>query len=95
MKITVSQEALADLARLHDFLEGKSPRAAERAIATLVAAIQSLDNFPERGRPSGAANLRELIVPFGRSSYVLRYAYRAEADEIVVIRLWHSREARE
>jgi plasmid stabilization system protein ParE len=95
MKLIVSQAAAADLARLHDFLVDKSPQAAARAAAALLAAVQSLETFPERGRPSGAGTLRELIVPFGQSNYVVRYAYRAEADEIVVIRLWHGREARE
>lgn len=94
MKIVVSQAALADLARLHAFLAERNPTAAERAIAALIAAAQSLDTFPERGRPFGA-HMRELIVPFGRSNYVMRYAYRKDADEIVVIRIWHGREARE
>ena len=40
-------------------------------------------------------NIRELIVPFGRSGYVLRYAYSAAADEAVILRIWHGREARE
>ena len=61
----------------------------------LIRAIESLEAFPERGRPSGTPNVRELIVPFGRSGYVLRYAYRRRLDEVVVLRLWHAREARE
>jgi plasmid stabilization system protein ParE len=95
MKIIVSQAALADLARLHSFLAGSSPTAARRAVAVLTAAIQSLEVFPERGRPSGSSKLRELIVPFGRGSYVIRYAYRQQSDEVVILRIWHSREARE
>lgn len=95
MKIIVSQAALADLARLRAFLEGKSPRAADRAVATLTAAVQSLDDFLERGRSSGAGNLRELVIPFGQSNYLMRYAYRAEMDEIVVVRVWHGRESRD
>jgi hypothetical protein len=34
-------------------------------------------------------------VPFGQSNYVLRYAYREQADEVVALRIWHGREARE
>ena len=45
--------------------------------------------------PVGARNVRELIVRFGQSSYVVRYAYRQQDDEVVVLRIWHSREARE
>jgi len=93
MKIIVAQAAAADLARLHEFLAEKSPATANRAAMALIAAIQSLDTFPERGRPSGP-NIRELIVPFGQSGYVLRYAFREHDDEVVVLRIWHSREER-
>jgi plasmid stabilization system protein ParE len=95
MKLVVAQAAVADLTRLHVFLADKNPAAADKAVSTLAAAIQSLDLFPERGRPSATPNVRELIVPFGQANYVLRYAYLAPADEVVVIRIWHSREARE
>jgi toxin ParE1/3/4 len=94
MKLIVSRAASADLARLHDFLADKSPSAAERAIAAIIRAAESLDFFPERGRPSGTPNTRELIVPFGQSNYILRYAFRAEAEEVIVLRIWHSREER-
>jgi hypothetical protein len=36
-----------------------------------------------------------LIVPFGNSAYVLRYAHLPDADEIIVLRVWHGREWRE
>jgi plasmid stabilization system protein ParE len=94
MKLIVSEAAAADLARLHAFLADRSPAAADRAIAALVTAMQSLDIFPERGRPSGTPNVRELIVPFGRSGYVLRYTYSAARDQVIIIRIWHGREAR-
>jgi plasmid stabilization system protein ParE len=95
MTLIVSEAAFADLVRLHAFLADKNPTAAARAVATLGAAVQSLDTFPERGRSTGRPNLRELIVPFGQSNYVLRYAYLRQADEVVVLRVWHGREMRE
>jgi len=95
MKLIVSPAAIADLARLHAFLADKSEIAADRAVAALTAAIESLDTFPERGRPAGSPNKRELIVPFGQSNYVLRYAYRAQTEEVIVLRIWHGREERE
>jgi|SRR3972149_7902993 len=94
MKLIVSRAAVADIERLHAFLADKSPAAARRAIAALVGAVQSLEALPERGRPSGTPNIRELIIPFGRSAYVLRYAYSAQSDEVIVLRIWHGREAR-
>lgn len=36
---------------------------------------------------------REFFVLFGASAYVLRY--RIDCDTVVVIRVWHNREARE
>lgn len=59
------------------------------------AAIRSLETLPERGRPSSLAGARELVVPFGRSTYVLRYAQLMETDEILILRVWHGREQRE
>ena len=38
---------------------------------------------------------RELIVRFGVSGYIVRYAYDASHEEIVILRVWHSRESRE
>jgi toxin ParE1/3/4 len=95
VKLVVSPAALADIERLRAFLIPNSPTAATRAAKTLIEAVQSLAVLPERGRPSGTPNMRELIVPFGRSAYVLRYSYSADVDELVVHRIWHGREARE
>jgi plasmid stabilization system protein ParE len=95
VKIIISEAAAGDLARLYAFLATRNKRAADRAVAVLSSAIRSLDSFPERGRLSGTPNVRELIVPFGRSGYVLRYAYRQQSGEVVVLRLWHGREARD
>ncbi len=94
MKLIVSLEAAADLERLRAFVAAKNPAAADRAIAVLTAAVESLAAFPERGRPSSTPNLRDLIVPFGQSAYLVRYAYSAPAEEVVLLRIWHGREAR-
>jgi plasmid stabilization system protein ParE len=52
-------------------------------------------SFPIAARPSSIVGLRELIVPFGRSAYVVRYAPLTEREEIVVLRIWHGREQRQ
>lgn len=94
MKLVVSRAAVADVARLRDFLIGKDARAAQRAVALIDDAMKLLADFPYRGRPSGIPGVRELIVPFGASAYVLRYAHFAEREEIVILRIWHGREKR-
>jgi toxin ParE1/3/4 len=95
VKLIVSPEALADLDRLRAFLDEKNEAAAKRAIAVLIQAIESLGTFPDRGRPVGLPDMRELIVPFGRSAYVLRYLHQARSEEIVILRIWHGREERQ
>jgi plasmid stabilization system protein ParE len=95
VKLLVSRQAAEDVRRLHAFLTEKNPRIAERAVEALVDAVESLEILPERGRPSGIPGIRELFVPFGQSAYVLRYAYNANNGEIVILRIWHGREARE
>lgn len=95
MNVVLSPDAARDLVRLRAFLTERNPDAAARAITTLDQAIQSLAYFPERGRPAEVPGLRELVVPFGRSSYLLRYGYEEATGTIVVIRIWHGREARE
>ena len=95
MKLIVSKEALADLVRLRDFLVDRNPSAAQRAAAAIANAIRSLDLFPERGRQSDAGDTRELVVPFGRSAYIVRYAILTEENEIVILRVWHGREQRD
>lgn len=95
VKIVLAQDAVSDLARLRNFLSERNPDAARRAATAIDAAIRSLDALPDRGRPSPLAGARELIVPFGRSAYVLRYAQLPDTDEILVLRVWHGREQRE
>jgi toxin ParE1/3/4 len=92
MKLIISRAAAADLERLRLFLAGKNSDAAQRAIAELVEAIGSITAFPDR--PSSASGLRDLIVPFGRSAYVVRFEHDSEQQRIIIVRVWHGREAR-
>ena len=95
MKLIISRAAAADLERVHAFLAGENPAAAQRAVTVLISAMESLNTLPERGRPCGTPNIRELIVPFGQSAYVVRYGYSLATEEVIVLRIWHGREARE
>lgn len=86
-------EALADVSRLYDFLEGKSDTAARRMALTLSGRARYLEKFPEAGRPMGdELGLRELFVPFGEGAYVLRY--KIHKKRVIVVRVWHCRELR-
>lgn len=87
-------EALEDMCRLRLFLEDKSPAAASRMAGTVLAGVNLLRDFPERGKPfNDGTNRRELYLPFGAGAYVLRY--RIDLNIIAIIRVWHSRESRD
>ena len=94
MRLVFSPGAIVDLKRLRAFLRTQNPDAAQRAIRSIEEAAESLITFPMLGRPSGIAPLRELIVPFGQSAYILRYAHLPQEDAIFVLRIWHGRESR-
>lgn len=86
-------EAQSDIERLHAFLHEKNVDAAQRMVNTLLEGAEKLLSFPEIGKPlNDELRRREIYLPFGSGSYVLRY--RLEDDKVVVIRVWHSREFR-
>lgn len=87
--VRVAARAYADLARLSAWLRPTNPRAADEAADVLTDAIQSLSEFPNRGRPVGGG-VRELPVKFGRYGYIIRY--RVSASGVMVTRLRHVRE---
>ncbi len=44
--------------------------------------------------PTGDADIRQIVVRFGASGYVVRYAIVPGDEDILVTRIWHGREAR-
>lgn len=69
-------------------------QASERATAKLKEAIRSLEEFPRIGRPLARSGMRERFVAFGKGAYIIRYYHSLRRDSIVILRIWHSREAR-
>jgi plasmid stabilization system protein ParE len=85
--------AMDDLKRLHGFIEPHSPQAANRMIDTLLEAVESLSEFPEKGGPWNLAmDFRELLVRFGARGYVIRY--RLFENQVIIVRVWHALEDR-
>lgn len=86
--------ALNDVERLTRFIDEANPTAARRAAERILRAADQLQAYPKIGRRLREDDdRRELIVPFGSAAYVLRYRIGA-GDDVVVIRVWHSRELR-
>jgi plasmid stabilization system protein ParE len=89
-RVEFTPEALEDLDRLLDFLldQAETAEDARRAFdaveATRVAANTHLSTTPYSYRKVGSRpTLRELIVPFGKTGYVLRFDIRT--PELVLV----------
>jgi plasmid stabilization system protein ParE len=91
--ILFARDALADIERLRSFLEGQTPDATARALSAIWAALDRVENFPHLGRSTEDPEIRQLVIPFGASAYVVRYSLLPDND-ILVLRLWHGRERR-
>lgn len=89
--IIISPTASNDVDRLEAWLLDKNPTAAVRVGEVLEAAIASLDELPDRGRPLKGTT-RELNAKFGRGTYVIRYV--VTGDQVVVTRIFHGLEDR-
>jgi len=93
--ILLSPDAVEDVERLRLFLDQHSPAAAQHALASIWRAIERLEEFPNLGMQTEDAELRQIVVRFGASGYIVRYAVLADAQDILITRIWHGREARE
>lgn len=91
--ILLSADAVEDVERLRSFLDHNNPDAARRALASIWAAIDRLPAFPQMGMPTEDADIRQIVIRFGASGYIVRYAALPDGD-ILITRIWHGREAR-
>lgn len=91
MELKWTDKAVADLARLHDFLVPVNPHAAAKLIRSLVAAPVRLLEYPRIGQQLEEFRPRDV-----RRFLVGRYEIRYEIldSTIVMLRLWHTREDR-
>lgn len=86
-----TSKALADLARLHEFLAAVNRPAANRAVQALVRASLILRTSPRLGEQLfqfQPREVRRLLV----DDYEVRYEIRQSA--VYVLRVWHTREKR-
>jgi len=92
VRLVYSQEAVADLIRLRQFIADHDPGAAARVAADLLARINNLCSFPEIGRPVALAPQPDTVRDFIFGKYVVRYTLHDHA--LVVLRIWHHYESR-
>jgi toxin ParE1/3/4 len=92
--ILLSRDAVLDVERLRTFLDQANPDAARRALALIWTTIGRLPEFPALGMPTEDAYIRQIVIRFGASGYIVRYVIVPETKDILITRVWHGREAR-
>ena len=91
-KVRLTRDAESDLERLFDFLverelagDGGDLNLPEQAMVALRAGIATLQSSPFTCRKAGSSPfLRELIIPFGRSGYVVLFEIENNSTVAVV-----------
>lgn len=91
-KVVLTRKAAEQVAAFRAFHAETDPLVGERAVAAILSSLRRLETHPAAGRPHGdAPDLRELVIPFGRSGYVA--LYRPDRQRVVVLAIRHQREA--
>jgi plasmid stabilization system protein ParE len=91
MRIRWLSIAERDISRLYDFLAEVSLNAAATRIQNIVASVTTLSDHPRIGvrrDEYGTDEVRSLLI----GDYEVRY--QIFDDEIVILRIWHTREDR-
>jgi toxin ParE1/3/4 len=92
--ILLSPDAIEDVERVRAFLDHANPGAARRALALIWTAIERLQDFPALGMLTEDPDIRQTVLRFGASGYIIRYAILHETSDVLITRIWHGREAR-
>ena len=90
-QLIYTASALADLARLTDFLIEADSAAAIQAADFIIEAIDILTNHPLIGRRAEQAH-RELVISRRQSGHVALYSYESADDTVLILAIRHQRE---
>lgn len=85
MRIVWYPLALDDLQHLRTYIAQDDPSGAEVVAGRILDAVETLAEFPERGRIGRVSGTRELVVP--RIPYLV--AYRVRENLIEILRVLH------
>ncbi len=90
MRIRWTPAAAGDLQHISDYLKEHHPRYLQPTMRKLYEAVRSLKQSPQRGRIGREEGTRELLV------FPLPYVavYRATAQSVEVVRIYHTAQDR-
>jgi addiction module RelE/StbE family toxin len=93
MTVEWSADAVADLDRFADFLHRHHPELARVVAREIIEKTNILRERPLLGRPlAGHAHYRQIVLLVLNAAYVIQY--RTEGERVVILRVFHGREAR-
>jgi addiction module RelE/StbE family toxin len=93
VKLEWSAAALADLDRFAAFLHDRHPGLAKIIAAEIRHKVRILSEHPLIGRPlEGRPEYRELVLEVAKAKYVFWYVF--DGERLIMLRVFHSREAR-
>ena len=82
-EVVWTREAVTNVELIRAYIQQFDPGASRRVAERLIAAVDSLAQFPDRGRPVSDGR-RELVTI---SPYLIRY--RVSGDTVIVLRVRH------
>jgi len=86
MQIIWSQNAIANLVSIRDFIADENPVAASSVATKILEAGNALEVFPNRGRANQMTDVRELVIV--GTPYIL--IYRVLDHSVEILTVWHS-----
>jgi plasmid stabilization system protein ParE len=91
-ELQYTEQALADIERVCEFLLATDPVAAPATADIILEALNILTHSPEIGRKVAYGN-RELVISRGRTGYLALYRFLPERQRVLVLAARHQREA--
>ena len=92
-RVRYTRAARDDLRRLYEHLLDRDVKAARRARTTIAKGVELLKEFPFTCRKASADSpfLRELVIPFGSTGYVMLFEIQ-DASTVTILAVRHQRE---
>lgn len=91
-ELVYTEQALADLERLSDFLLESDPKTTQDTALLIFDALEILVRHPEIGRKVHFGQ-RELVISRGQTGYLALYRFFSHTDRVLVLALRHQRES--
>lgn len=93
-QLIVTESAAQGIEHCRQFFHDKNKLAAKKAAATIQYYFKQVEANPYIGKPlQDYPYLRELLIPFGNSSYTALYQVDDLADIVYILAFRHQKEA--